>query len=312
MAKYIAGRILLIAPTLVAVILVIFFILNITPGDTATIILGPKATPEEIAILEHDLKLDRPFFVRFLSYLGDVLRLDFGRSYRNNLPVFDEIFAKFPITLKLALFSVLASMLIGIPVGVISAVRRFSFIDYSLTVAALFMASVPAFFLGLALILIFCLGLGVLPSSGLGAVTSYILPVVTLALPSSALLARMTRASMLETMRQDYIRTAKAKGAGKTRIIFKHALKPALLPVVVVLGSNFAAQLGGSVIVETVFGLPGLGSHILRAIRMKDTPVIMAVAILLAVIFKLVMLLVDVIQVNIDPRLRGRFVKREV
>jgi peptide/nickel transport system permease protein len=312
MAKYIAGRILLIAPTLVAVILVIFFILNITPGDTATIILGPSATPEEIAILEHDLKLDRPFFVRFLSYLGDVLRLDFGRSYRNNLPVFDEIFAKFPITLKLALFSVLASMLIGIPVGVISAVRRFSFIDYSLTVAALFMASVPAFFLGLALILIFCLGLGVLPSSGLGAVTSYILPVVTLALPSSALLARMTRASMLETMRQDYIRTAKAKGAGKTRIIFKHALKPALLPVVVVLGSNFAAQLGGSVIVETVFGLPGLGSHILRAIRMKDTPVIMAVAILLAVIFKLVMLLVDVIQVNIDPRLRGRFVKREV
>lgn len=312
MAKYIAGRILLIAPTLVAVILVIFFILNITPGDTATIILGPNATPEEIAILEHDLKLDRPFFVRFLSYLGDVLRLDFGRSYRNNLPVFDEIFAKFPITLKLALFSVLASMLIGIPVGVISAVRRFSFIDYSLTVAALFMASVPAFFLGLALILIFCLGLGVLPSSGLGAVTSYILPVVTLALPSSALLARMTRASMLETMRQDYIRTAKAKGAGKTRIIFKHALKPALLPVVVVLGSNFAAQLGGSVIVETVFGLPGLGSHILRAIRMKDTPVIMAVAILLAVIFKLVMLLVDVIQVNIDPRLRGRFVKREV
>ena len=312
MAKYIASRILLIVPTLMVVILIIFFILNITPGETAIIILGPNATPAEIAQLEHELGLDQPFFIRFLRYLRDVLRLDFGRSYRNDLPVFDEIFAKFPITLKLAIFAVLTSMLIGIPVGIISAVKRYSLIDYSLTVAALFMASVPAFFLGLVLILVFCLGLRILPSSGLGSITSYVLPVVTLALPSSALLARMTRTSMLETMRQDYIRTAKAKGAGRTRIIFKHALKSALLPVIVVLGSSFAAQLGGSVIVETVFGLPGLGSHILRAIRMKDTPVIMAVAILLAVIFKLVMLLVDIIQVNIDPRLRSRFVKRGV
>ena len=310
MLRYIAGRILLIIPTLALVIFIIFFILNITPGEPAIIILGPNATPEQIVELERELGLDRPFMERYFRYLVNVTRLDFGYSYRNRMPVFSEIFARFPITLNLALLSVAASMIIGIPVGIISAIKRYSAMDYSVTVTALFMASVPPFFLGLVLILIFSLWLRILPTSGLASPLSYILPVITMALPSSALLARMTRTSMLETMRQDYIRTAKAKGASSLRVIMKHALRAALLPVMIVLGFNFAAQLGGSVIIETVFGLPGLGSHILRAIRMKDTPVIMASAILLAVIFKIIMLIVDIVQVAIDPRLMARFKRR--
>ena len=309
MARYIAECVLLIIPTLVVVIFIIFVILNITPGDTAVIILGPDATPEQIMELEREMGLDRPLLERFVRYLWDVMRLDFGNSYRTGLPVINEILVRFPITLRLALFSVILSTLIAIPVGIISAVKRYSVLDYSLTVTTLFMASVPPFFLALVLILIFSLWLRILPTAGLGSALHYVLPVVTLALPSSALIARMTRTSMLETMRQDYIRTAKAKGASHSRIIFKHAIKSALLPVIIVLGSNFAMQLGGSVIVEAIFGLPGLGSHILAAIRMKDTPTIMATAILLAVVFKLMMLLVDIAQVFVDPRLKARFNK---
>ena len=237
----------------------------------------------------------------------DALHLDFGESYRSGKPVYEDILSKFPTTLKLAILSVVTTALIGIPLGIVCAVKHYSALDYSLTVAFLVLASVPGFFLALLLILLFALQLGLLPSSGIGTPAHYVLPVVTLALPSAAMLARMTRTSMLETLRQDYIRTARAKGANQNRIIVHHALKAALMPVIPILGMNFAGLLGGALITEVVFGLPGIGNVILTAAQMKDAPVILAAAILLAVIFKLIMLLVDVLQAFIDPRLKSQF-----
>ena len=307
MLRYIIGRLLLIIPTLILVIFIIFSILNITPGDPARIMLGMDAPAEAVEELNHQLGLDRPMIERFVKYIAGVIHFYFGTSYRTGAPVFNDIFAKFPTTLKLAVCSVIVSALLGIPLGIISAVRQYSLLDYSLTVISLFLASMPGFFLALILILIFALWLGLLPSNGIGTMRHYILPVFTLALPTAALLARMTRTSMLETMRQDYIRTAKAKGASKMRVIVRHALKPSLLPIIVVLGMNFAYLLGGALIIEIVFGLPGIGNIIINAVQMKDTPVIMAVAVFMAVLYKLIMLVVDIIQVIIDPRLKSRF-----
>lgn len=307
MLKYILGRVLLIIPTLILVVFVIFIILNITPGDPGRIILGIQASQESVDEINAMLGMDRPLMVRFGNYLLDALRLDFGTSYRSRIPVFDEIMPRFPTTLTLAILAVAASALIGIPLGIISAVRKYSILDYSLTVSSLFIAAVPPFFLALILMLIFALWLGILPSSGIGSIRHFVLPVLTLALPMAAFLARMVRTSMLETMRQDYIRTAKAKGAGKNRVIVRHALKPALMPIITVLGMNFAALLGGALITEIVFGLPGIGNVILTAVRMHDAPIIMGSAVFLAVMFKAIMLIVDIIQVIVDPRLKSRF-----
>ena len=307
MLRYIIKRILLIIPTLFVVIFVIFFILNITPGDPGRIILGNDASQEAVDDLNHELGADRPMLERFARYIADALRFDFGESYRSGKPVYEDILSKFPTTLKLAVLSVIATALIGIPLGIVCAVRQYSALDYTLTVTFLILASVPGFVLALMLILLFSLQLGLLPSSGIGTPAHYILPVVTLALPSAALLARMTRTSMLETLRQDYIRTARAKGANQRRIIVHHALKAALMPVIPILGMNFAGLLGGALITEVVFGLPGVGNVILTAAQMKDAPVILAAAILLAVIFKLIMLFVDILQAFIDPRLKAQF-----
>ncbi|WP_312113224.1 ABC transporter permease [Brevibacillus reuszeri] len=306
MLRYTMGRILHIIPTLIVVIFIIFFILNVVPGNPGRVILGKDADAKAVAELNHELGMDRPMLERFGTYLLDVSKLDFGDSYRSGRPVFEEILAKFPTTLTLALLAVVAMSIIGIPLGIVSAVKQYSALDYSLTVTALLLASVPGFFLALVLILIFSLGLGILPSMGAGSPLHYVLPVITLALPNAAFLARLIRTSMLETMRQDYIRTAKAKGAGKLRVILRHALKPALMPIITVLGMTFAWLLGGALIIEIIYGLPGIGNIIIKAVHMKDTPVIMAVTIFLAVLYKLIMLAVDIIQVVVDPRLKNR------
>ena len=306
MLRYILNRILLIIPTLIVVIFLIFFILNIVPGDPARIILGQDASAEAVAELNHELGMDRPMLERFFRYLLDAVRLDFGESYRSREPVFDEILAKFPTTLMLSLLAIVGMSAIGIPLGIISAVKQYSVLDYSLTVSSLILASMPGFFLALMLILIFSLKLGLLPSMGADTARHYVLPVLALSLTNAAYLARLTRTSMLETMRQDYIRTARAKGAGKRRVITHHALKPALIPIITVLGMNFAWLLGGALITEMIFGLPGIGNIIIRAVQMKDVPVIMATAIFLAVLYKLIMLAVDIIQAVVDPRLQLR------
>ena len=307
MTKYVIKRLLGMIPMLVMIILIVFFILNITPGNPAVIILGKDAAPEAIAALEEELGLNNPFFERYVDYLKGVLQLDFGESYRSGKPVFDVLLPKFPTTLKLAILSVIATALLGIPLGIISAVRQYSKLDIGLTVSSLVLASVPGFWLSLMMILFFSVLLGILPSTGYTTWQHYVMPVLSISVPAAAYQARITRNQMLETMRQDYIRTAKAKGADKQRIIWKHALKNTLMPVVTTLGMRFATMLGGSMITELIYGLPGIGNEILNAITMKDTPVILGSTIFLGALFMIIMLMVDIIYAYIAPRTRAQF-----
>lgn len=307
MSKYILKRLLGMIPMLLLIILIVFFILNITPGNPALIILGKDAPPEAIAALEEELGLNDPLLVRYFNYIKGILRLDFGESYRTGEAVFDVLLPKFPTTLKLAIFSVIVTAVVGIPLGIVSAVRQYSKLDISLTVSSLILASVPGFWLSLMMILLFSVLLGILPSTGYTSWQHYVMPVLGISLPAAAYQARITRNQMLETMRQDYIRTAKAKGADKQRIIWKHALKNTLMPVVTTLGMRFATMLGGSMITEKIFGLPGIGNEILKAINMKDTPIILGSTIFLGALFMIIMLLVDIIYSFIDPRTKAQF-----
>ncbi|MCI8637723.1 MAG: ABC transporter permease [Coprococcus sp.] len=307
MAKYITKRLLVVIPTLLFIIFVVFFILNVTPGDPGRIMLGPTATQEQVDMVNESLGVNRPLPVRYANYVWDALHGDFGASYTFNVPVTQVLMPKFPTTLKLAILSVLFSALFGIPLGILSAVKKHSVIDNGLTVLALFLASVPGFWLGLMLMLLLSLQLGLLPSSGVGTWQHYIMPVMTLALPSAAFLSRLTRTTMLDSMNQDYIRTAKGKGAGNGRVIFLHALRNALIPVITQLGMNFAGLLGGAMITEIVFGLPGFGNAIVAAIKAKDVPLTMFAVIFLSTTFMLIMLVVDLIYAFVDPRIKSQF-----
>lgn len=307
MGKYILKRLLVVIPTLLFIVFVVFFILNITPGDPGRIMLGTTATQEQVDMLNESLGVNRPLLVRYVDYIWDALHGDFGTSYTFNVPVTQVLMPKFPTTLRLAILSVCCSALLGIPLGILSAVKKHSLIDNTLTVLALFLASVPGFWLGLMLMLWLSLSWGLLPSSGVGTWQHYIMPVMTLALPSAAFISRLTRTTMLDSMNQDYIRTAKGKGARDRRVIFGHALRNALIPVITQLGMNFAGLLGGAMITEIVFGLPGFGNAIVAAIKAKDVPLTMFAVIFLSTTFMLIMLVVDLIYAFIDPRIKAQY-----
>ncbi len=309
MYKFVLKRILLLIPILIGVIFIIFTILSFTPGDPGTLILGVNAPPQSIDQLNHDLGYDQPFIVRFVNYCWNALHGDFGKSYLTGEPVFKEIFQKFPITLQLAISSVIIAVVIGISVGILSAVKQYSIADMISTVLAMFAASIPQFWLGMMLMLIFCLELKWLPTSGTDDWRSFILPSFTLAIPMAAGLLRMTRSTMLETIRQDYIRTARSKGVVERIVIWKHALKNALLPVITVIGMMFGALIGGAVLIEVVFGMNGVGTLTLVAIRSKDIPVVMGTQLFFSFIFMIVMLIVDVLYAFIDPRIKSRYIK---
>ena len=307
MGKYILKRLLVVIPTLLFIVFVVFFILNITPGDPGRIMLGTTATQEQVDMLNESLGVNRPLLVRYVDYIWDALHGDFGTSYTFNVPVTQVLMPKFPTTLRLAILSVCCSALLGIPLGILSAVKKHSLIDNALTVLALFLASVPGFWLGLMLMLWLSLSWGLLPSSGVGTWQHYIMPVMTLALPSAAFISRLTRTTMLDSMNQDYIRTAKGKGARDRRVIFGHALRNALIPVITQLGMNFAGLLGGAMITEIVFGLPGFGNAIVAAIKAKDVPLTMFAVIFLSTTFMLIMLVVDLIYAFIEPRIKAQY-----
>ncbi len=310
MWKYIAQRLLQMIPITFLVIFIVFAIMDATPGDPVRIILGNDPPAQAVEDLTKELGLDKPFMVRFFSYVGNALHLDFGLSYRTRQPVFDGIWPKFPTTLLLAFLTVTVSTILGVLLGIISAVKEYSAVDITLTFTSLIFASVPGFWLCLMLIILFSLKLHWLPSSGVGSIRHFILPVLASAIPSAAYLARITRTQMLEVMRQEYIRTARAKGADNKRVIFKHALKNALLPIITITGTSFAGALGGSMITERVFGLPGVGNYILTSVQAKDVPVVMGSTIFLSIIFMVMMLLVDLAYAWINPTLRSRFAKK--
>ncbi|MCD8398041.1 MAG: ABC transporter permease [Lachnospiraceae bacterium] len=308
MYKYVLKRLLYMIPVLFGVAFLVFTILSLTPGDPGTIILGITADPEDIAALNAEFGYDKPFLVRFFNYIGDIIfHFDLGTSYQSREPVINDIIARFPNTLLLTIFSLSLASIVGITFGIISAVRQYSVLDHTCVMVALIFASVPGFWLGLMLMLLFSLKLGWLPSYGAGSLKHFILPTLTVGLSSAASLLRLTRSAMLETIRQEYIRTAKAKGAPQGRIIWKHALRNALLPVVTTLGTSFGASLGGAIIAETVFAMPGMGTLITTAIRQKDVPVVMGSTLFLALLFSLIILLVDVLYAFIDPRIKVKY-----
>lgn len=310
MGKFILKRLLYMIPVLLGVAFLVFAILSLTPGDPGTIILGITAKPEEIASLNEQFGYNKPFLIRFFSYIKDiVLHFNLGVSYQTREPVINDIMAKFPNTLKLTIFSMSLSAIIGISFGIISAVKQYSALDHICVVTALVFACIPGFWLGLMLMMLFSLKLGWLPSYGAESLKNFILPTLTVSMTSAAGLLRLTRSAMLETIRQEYIRTAKAKGASKKRIIIKHALRNALMPVVTTLGTSFGASLGGAIIAETVFAMPGMGTLITTAIRQKDIPMVMGSTLFLAVLFSLIILLVDILYAVIDPRIMDKYKK---
>ena len=299
MTKYIVKRLLVLIPILLGVTLIIFTIMDFTPGDPAVRILGPESSIEAREQLREELGLSQPFWVRFFDYVKDVfLKLDFGNSYRTGKPVFDDIFMRLPVSIKVAFLGMLLATVMGLPLGVLSAVKQ-----YSVLVA------MPTFWLAMLLILVFALYLGWLPAGGALTWQSYILPTITVGVPYGSKVLRMTRSTMLEEIRQDYVRTARSKGVPEKKVIYGHALKNALLPVITTIGSAFGAILGGSVIAESVFNLPGLGSLIVLSIKAKDTPSVLASVLLLAVFFALIMLIVDLVYAFIDPRIKAKYAK---
>lgn len=304
MLKYVGKRMLYLIPVLIGIIFIVFTIMYLSPGDTARLILGDRAQQSQIDELNRQLGLDLPYIEQFFNYIKGVFRLDFGTSYQYRLGVWDILKIRFPLTLELTIFTMFIAVVIGIPIGILSAVKQYSLIDGFSVVFALLMASIPAFWLGLLLMLLFSLKLGWFPSSGYEGFKWLVLPAITLGCVNCASIMRMTRSSMLEVIRQDYIRTARAKGASEKRVVFRHALKNAIIPVITVVGNAFGSSLGGAVVTETVFGLPGMGTQIVTAIRQKDRPVVLAAVILIALAFSLVNLVVDILYTFVDPRIR--------
>ena len=297
MARYIGKRLLLMIPVFIGISFLVFAMMELSPGDPAQIILGMKATPEALNNLREQMGLNDPFLLRYLRYMGNVVRGNFGNSWRTSLPVLSEIAARIPVTLRVALGAMFLTVLVGIPIGIISAVKQYSLTDNLTLGAALLFSSMPAFWFGTLLVLLFALKLSWLPATGSDSIKSYILPWVTLAASNAATLVRMTRSSMLEVIRADYIKMARAKGAGERQVILRHALRNALLPIITIVGMNFAGLMGGTVVIEQVFTLTGLGTLAINSVRALDVPMVLGEVLFIAMLTSVINLLVDVLYV---------------
>lgn len=305
MLKYILKNILLIIPTLLGVVIVVFTINYFTPGDPVVLMLGADYTEEQYEETAAELGVDQPYFVQLYNYVKNIVtKLDFGTSYKTKLPIMDDVAERLPVTLKLGLLTCLVTILVGIPFGIISATKQYSVFDYVVTFVSLFFSSVPGFWFSMMMILAFSLKLNWLPASGIESWKSYVMPVIGGAVSSIAMLTRQTRSSMLEVIRQDYIRTARAKGVSERVVIWKHALRNALIPVVTIVGMQLGAIMGGSAIIETIHSFPGMGTLLLTAINGKDYPTIQTIVLLLAAIICLMNMLVDIAYGFVDPRIR--------
>ena len=304
MFQYILKRLLSTLPVLLGISLLLFFMLRMLPGDPAQVLAGQMASQEDIKNIRQQLGLDKPIFVQYGIFLGRLAKLDLGRSARTQNPVIKEIWARLPNTVLLAVTAITLACLFGIPAGIISAVRPYTWIDYLFTSMALFGISMPVFWLGLMLIVIFSLVLHWLPAGGIGSWKHVILPSFTLAAFVVAFITRITRASMIETLSQDYTTTARSKGLKEQVVIVKHALKNALIPIITVVGLQFGLLLGGAVLTETVFAWPGLGRLIVDSILARDYPVIQGTILIFGLLYILVNLVVDLLYAYIDPRIR--------
>jgi ABC-type dipeptide/oligopeptide/nickel transport system permease component len=303
MATYLIRRLLQTIFVLLGVSVLSFGTLFLS-GDPTMLMASESWNQEQISTFRHQMGFDRPWFVQYLDFLGKAVRGDFGVSLRQQQPTIKLIAERMPATLQLAGASMAIAICVGVPLGVGAATRRGSVWDNLLMLAGLLGQSLPVFWLGLLMILVFAVGLGWFPVAGTGGPQYLVLPVVTLGMFSTAYIARMTRSSMLEVLGRDYVRTARAKGLGRTNIVVGHALRNALIPLVTVIGLQFGALLGGAVITETIFAWPGVGRLTIQAIQSKDLPLVQACVLLLAVIFVVVNLVVDLLYAYLDPRIR--------
>lgn len=332
MLKYIVKRILMLVPVLIGVSVIVFLIMRVFSPDPAPIVLGQHATVESVQKWREANGLNSPIYIQYFNFIKGAVTGDFGMSYYTKTPVLKEILTRFPATIELAIAAIIFASLIGILIGVVSAVKKNSILDHSGMLLALIGVSMPIFWLGILLIILFSGVLHLLPSSGridpllqpfggtgfylidtlasgdmeafVDALKHLILPALALGMYSMAIITRMTRSSMLETMNQDYVRTAKAKGLGEGKVIFHHALRNAMIPVATVIGLQLGSLLGGAVLTETVFSWPGIGNYTVQCIMKSDFPVVQGVVLLIACIFVLINLVVDIIYAFLDPRIK--------
>jgi len=306
MTFYLLRRLLQAVPVVLGVIFAVMLTIEMIPGDPVTLMLGEHATQESVAAVREALGLDKPLLVRYAQYIGNLLRGDLGRSLRERRQVSEELADVWPATLELTAAALIIAVIFGVLAGVVSAVWPNSFFDGVMRLTSLFGLSMPVFWTGLTLIVFFSLWLNWLPVGGSGSLRHLILPAVTLSLPSLAMVARMTRSSVLEVLREDYIRTARAKGVRERSVVLKHGLRNACIPIVTLLGLQVGQLLGGAVLTETVFAWPGMGRLIVRAIFARDYILLQGAILVFALAFVLINLLVDISYAMFDPRVSRR------
>lgn len=312
MIRYILQRLIGMIVVMFLVVTIVFVIVRVTPGDPAAVMLGPEATQADIAQLRAQLGLDKALIVQYFYYLGQLMQGDLGQSIFLNQPVLSALADRAEPTFFLTLFAIVIACIIALPIGIYAAYKRGSFIDQAATTIAMFAASIPSFWLGLLLMQLFAVRFGLFPVSGYGGPDATFidrmwhlsLPAVALGLVSSALILRFTRASMLDVLNDDYVRTARAKGLNEKRVILKHALKNALIPIMTVIGLTIAVLISGAVVTETVFSLPGIGNLVVSAVLRRDYPVIQGTLLVIAAIYVLINFIIDMLYLLVDPRVR--------
>lgn len=307
MYKYIIKRLLLLIPVLLGVVLIVFFIMYINPNDITELMLGARYTPEASAILKAKLGIDQPFFVQFFNYIKTLLHGSFGNSYFSNEVISEQIAIRLPYTVKLALGGILFVIVLSIPIGIYAAIKPNSFFSAGATIFALAGLATPSFWLGMMMILLFSVKLGWLPAAGMDTWKGLILPMISVGCSSMAGAMRTMRASMQESVLQDYVRTARSKGLKERDVIWGHCVPNALLPTVTVIGMELGYMFGGSVLVESVFSIPGIGRYMVQGLQRYDTPIVLACIIILGASVGISALLIDIVYALIDPRIRAKY-----
>jgi ABC-type dipeptide/oligopeptide/nickel transport system permease component len=304
MISYMIRRLLQLVPIVIGVTIIVFLIMHLAPGDPAKIMLGVRATPESLAALREKLGLDKPLHIQYITWLSKVIRGDFGRSIQYREEVSELIFVRAIASAKLLGAATLLSIVLGMTTGIISAVKQYSIFDHISRIMALFWVSMASFWFGLILILIFGLYLGWFPTFGYGGIKHIVLPALTLGLIQTALISRLTRSSMLEVIRQDYIRTARAKGLAERVVIYKHALRNALIPTVTIIALQIPGLFSGAMVTETVFAWPGMGRLLVLSVLNRDFPVVQGATLIIAILVILSNLIADVSYAFINPRIK--------
>lgn len=312
MIRYIVKRLMLLIPIILGVAAIIFTLKTFTPGDPARQILGNDATQEQIDMKREELGLNDPAVIQYFRYIGGIIRGDFGSSYRTGEPVLEEIAPRLVISAKITIGAVALGAVIGILLGILSALKKYTWVDSLVLVISMFFQSVPEFVIALLLIMIFAVNLHLLPATGIDTVAGYILPMSCIGLSSVASYTRITRSSMLEVLSEDYIRTARAKGQTEGNITYHHALRNAMIPVAQSIGTNIGNSIGGGMVLETVFGVPGVGKYIVDSITQRNYPSVLGGALIIAIVLTVINLLVDISFVLIDPRLKTTIISGNV